>query len=97
MLLSIGGAMFGMVYATVVALCCRLLGRRPRPRPHFWIAGLASLAVAYVGAEISLQQRELVSPFLLLALTVGLAFATALLVSDSRGTESTTSGSVTRR
>ncbi|TWT79671.1 hypothetical protein CA13_10770 [Planctomycetes bacterium CA13] len=82
--MSIGGAMFGIPYAGLLAICSRKLDRSVRPRLHFWFAILASFAVTYVAAEISLRRRELVSPLLVLAAIIGISFLAALITANRR-------------
>lgn len=76
--MSIGGAIFGVPYAGTVAVCSRALARNVRPQLHFWIATIASFALTYVAAEMSLRRRELISPLLVLATIIAISFSAAL-------------------
>ncbi|MCM2374715.1 hypothetical protein NB063_29175 [Rhodopirellula sp. ICT_H3.1] len=80
-LLSLGGAVFGIFYALLLSLVCHHLNRNVRRRLHFVSATITSFLIAYGAAYYSLVNRSVVNPFLVLAGTVAMAFAIALLTS----------------
>ena len=80
--MSIGGAIFGIPYAGVVAICSRVFNRSVHPRLHFWIATIASFAATYVAADTSLRRRDVVSPFFVLATIIGVSFFAALVTAS---------------
>ena len=76
--MSIGGAIFGVPYACLVAICARAFAITVRARLQFWVGTVASFAVTYVAADLSLRRRELIPPFIVLATIIGFTFVAAL-------------------
>ena len=86
-MMAIGGAIFGVLYAVVLRLTMNSMSLSLRNRPHFYAAIIASIVVTIITCELSLQRSILLNPLLVLAVIVGCAFATALATGKPMETE----------
>jgi hypothetical protein len=77
--MTIGGLLFGILYAGVVGAICWLRGTNVRPQLHLWVVTTASFTITYVASEYSLQHRQLVSPGVVLISIVTIGFLTVIL------------------
>lgn len=77
-LMTLGGALFGMVYGGILLISTRMLELTVRPRLHFHFAVILSIVASYVVSDISLRRRELVGVEISLAIIVLACFVFAL-------------------
>ncbi len=77
-MLAIGGAIFGLFYATILRFTMNLMSLTLRNRLHFYAAVISSIVVTIITCELSLQRSVLLYPLLVLAVIVVCTFGAAL-------------------
>ena len=77
-MMVIGGALFGILYAVVLSTALNAVSRSLRNRIHFSAAIVATTIVSVTTCELSFQRSTLIHPFLVLAIIVVCAFVTGL-------------------
>ena len=77
-MMAIGGAIFGLLYAVILRLTMNTMSLSLRNRPHFYVAITASIVVTLITCELSLQRSILLNPLVVLAIIVACAFGAAL-------------------
>ena len=83
-LLAIGGAIFGVGYACLLMLIAHLSKRNIRSLVHLLTAAISAFSFAFASAVYALENREIISPFLVpegAFATAGVAFLVACLTS----------------
>lgn len=81
--MAIGGALFGLLYAVILRFTMNSMSLTLRNRRRFYGAIAASIVVTIITCELSLQRSILLNPLLVLAVIVACAFGAALATGKS--------------
>ena len=76
--MAAGGALFGLLYALVLAFTSRAMSLAIRPRIHFYAAVAVSILITAVTCEFSFQNATSINPLLVLAGIVGCTFVVGI-------------------
>ncbi len=77
-MMAIGGAIFGFLYAAVLRFTMGSMSLTLRTRLHFYCAMILSIVITTVTCELSLQRLILLNPLAVLPLIVVCAFGAAI-------------------